>query len=212
MRCTIVWTNGSDVDCITRFYLSYTGSVPTSANLESMASSVASAWTGAADAYFGTFITLTNTICEDLSSATGASGEAGSSLAGTRAGEDLPASAAAVINYFISRRYRGGHPKGFWPMMTDADISTPQLWGSDALDDIYAGGHSIINTVIGAAWGGAGTVEQVNVSYHEGFTSVQNPVTLRWRNIPKVRVTPVVDVVTSMAAHPRIGSQRRRLG
>lgn len=212
MRCTIVWTNGADVDCVTRFYLRYAGSVPTAANLVTMAAAVATEWTSTVNALYGTFVTLTNTICEDLSSDTGASGENGSSLAGTRDGGDLPASAAAVINYLISRRYRGGHPKGFWPSMTDADISTPQLWSDDALGSITESGQLLINAVIAAAWGGAGLVQQVNVSYHEGFTSVQNPVTLRWRNIPKVRATPVVDVVTSMAARQRIGSQRRRLG
>lgn len=212
VRTTIVHTNGADVDCVTRFYMKYAGSVPSAADLVTMSAAVEATWAGGAKAYYGGFVTLTNTICEDLSSTTGASGETGSSTVGTRAGEDLPASAAAVINYEIARRYRGGHPKGFWPSMTDADISTPQQWAAGSLAALLASGQSIINAVIAAVWAGAGACEQVNVSFYEGFTSYQNPVTLRWRNVPKIRAVPVVDPVIALTARQRIGSQRRRLG
>jgi len=64
--------------------------------------------------------------------------------------------------------------------------------------------------------GGTSVSQLVNVSYYGQliaglpFTSVQNPITKRWRNVPNVRTTPIVDPVLGWTANVKVGTQRRR--
>ena len=212
IRCTLVFTIGGDTDVITRFFMSYAGSVPSGAELNTMAEAASVNWAAGSKSAFNADVVLTNCICEDLSSATGATGEYPTSLAGDRAGDLLTADQAFVYSYEIARRYRGGHPRGYWPCGSDTDLSTAQLWVGGSVTTFATQCGNIIGAIIAAAWSGSGTVLQVNVSFFEGFTSYQNPITLRWRNVPKARTSPLVDTITTKIGRERIGSQRRRLG
>lgn len=54
-------------------------------------------------------------------------------------------------------------------------------------------------------------INQVNVSYYEGFEVVTDPVTGRSRNVPQLRPGgPVVDKITGFSINPKLGSQRLR--
>ena len=54
------------------------------------------------------------------------------------------------------------------------------------------------------------TITNVNVSFFEGFTPVQNPITLRYRNVPKIRTVPLIDIISTITANPAPCFQRRR--
>ena len=111
----------------------------------------------------------------------------------------------------IARRYRGGKPRTYLPIGGAGKLQDAQTWTSAFVADIQAALNQIIADIAVTASGGCALGNLVNVSYYEGFVSSQNPITLRWRTIPKQRTAgPLVDPVTSWVAETRIGSQRRR--
>jgi len=51
--------------------------------------------------------------------------------AGTRAGDIIPASAAALMTYVILERYRGGHPRTYLLVGVQADLDDANSWSTD---------------------------------------------------------------------------------
>jgi hypothetical protein len=209
---SLKWSYGSDVDVISRFFIQYSGTAPTAGQLDTFCAAV-----GAEEAT--EFAALRHSTTEslectavDLTSETSAQGTAVLSTVGTLSGVALPADNCALVSYEINRRYRGGHPRGYWPFGSSTEINSPQLWSSGFVTTFGTNVASFFSAILGDGWSGAGTLLHVNVSRFEGFTVVTNPVTGRARNIPKVRTTPLIDTVTALVARQQIASQRRRLG
>lgn len=196
---------------LSRLYIHYTGTAPTAAQLSSYLTALAT--------NFGTNIipliqaatALTELDATDLSSAVGATATLASAQTGTRAGSSLPGQACTVVSYEIARRYRGGHPRGYWPFGADNDITSEQTWGTTFTSAVATGFQNMITSMLGAGWTGAGTLTHVNVSYFSGFTVVTNPITHRARNVPTLRVSPTVDTISAYVVRPSIGTQRRRI-
>jgi len=137
-------------------------------------------------------ITLT-----DLTSDTSPSLVGGGTHTGTRTGGTLPANAAALGNYSITRRYRGGHPRQYWPWGSATDIATPQTWSSDFITAADAAFTNIVNSPIGVAYDGFTVAQQVSVSY----VTAGAP-----------RTVPYLDGLTPLSIALEIASQRRRDG
>lgn len=201
---------GNDTNVISRFFLRYGGSAPTSAQLATFASTLNTAWSTNLKPLCQAQAALRRHDIEDLSSSTAAIGSAASLQGGTRTGTQLPGSTALVAAYQIARRYRGGHPRGYWPFGAEADLNSPQDWTAAFLTACTTGLNAYFAAAIAGGWTGAGTIDHVNVSYYNGFTVVTNPITGRARNVPKLRTTPVVDTVTNVVARNILGTQRRR--
>jgi hypothetical protein len=210
IRTALVGQQGLDADVVTRFYHSYTGTAPTDAQLVTFATTIGTAWNTDLASLHGMQYTLNQVECIDLSSATSAIGTAAVSHTGTRSGAKLPGSACMVTSYTIARRYRGGHPRGYWSMGTDAEIADQQHWTSAFVTAVDTGVTAFFAAIAAGGWTGAGTIQQVNVSYYHNFTVVTNPITGRARNVPTLRGTPLQDAVTAYVARSSIGSQRRR--
>jgi len=195
---------------LTRHFIQYTGTAPTNAQLHTFDASVITAYTaqivGLADA--DTVLTQVESI--DLSSSTSAVDITAASVAGTRAGAVLAASTCTVVSYEIGRRYRGGHPRGYWKLGTQSDLTNPRTWSAAFTNACNTDIAAYFTALEAAGWTGAGTLTQVNVSYFSGFHVVTNPITLRARNVPLVRVAPTIDTVTSVLTRSSIGNQRRR--
>jgi hypothetical protein len=96
-------------------------------------------------------------------------------------------------------------------MGVQSDLAGPQLWDAGFLSDVLDGVNGYFDDVEAGGWTGAGTLDQVNVSYYSDFDVVISPTTGRARNVPRPRGTPLVSPITTRAARARIGSQRRRL-
>jgi hypothetical protein len=201
---------GNDTNVISRFFLRYGGSAPTSAQLVTMASALNTAWGTNLKPLCQAQAALRRHDIEDLSSSTGAVGSSASLQGGTRAGVQLPGSTSLVAAYQIARRYRGGHPRGYWPFGAEADLNSPQDWTAAFLTAAQSGLQAYFTAASAAGWTGAGTIDHVNVSYYNGFTVVTNPITGRARNVPKLRTVPVIDAVTNVVARNILGTQRRR--
>ena len=202
----------NDQDAISKLHFLYTGSAPTAAQLITFCGVMNTSWNANLKGLCGDETYLVGNTATDLTSSTSAEGTAADSIQGTRGTSYLPADTAFVASYEIVRRYRGGHPRGYWPFGIDTDILDPQHWESASVTAFLAGVEAYIASAVGGGWSGAGTISQVNVSYFEGFTAVENPITHRYRNVPNVRAAVVIDEITSVIGRQRPGSQRRRLG
>ena len=213
IRYKLLWTDGAALDVSTVFYFQYGGGSPSSADCLSLATQVYNAAVSELIPNIGADWILVGCDAEDLNSASGAHATyTHSTPGGDATGQPLSAQVAVLINHVIGRRYRGGKPRSYLPGPTSAAINTPQEWSSAFQSAVTAAFGTFISDILAATAGTTLMLEHVNVSYYSGFTSVQDPTTLRWRNVAKRRVTPVVDNILSSACNLKIGTQRRRIG
>ena len=199
-----------DLDVIMNFHIGYTGGPPNLGDMNLLASSGSAAWAAhIAPAVIPNFVQQDVTTI-DLSGPATPEGFIAAALPGTRAGNTLSASPCAVINKQIARRYRGGKPKTFLWAGAETDLQTTGTWKAAFTAFVQAAWEAFIAEILGTAGLSIPLTSEVNVSMFQGFNSFQNPVTLRWRNVPKVRAVPVVDPIEGVQVMERIGSQRRR--
>jgi hypothetical protein len=193
-----------------RFFLSYTGGAPSAGDLNTLAGDVGSAW--------GTHIaprvpnteSLESVTITDLSSDTGAVGVSTTAVAGTNSGFPLIASAAALVNHQVDRRYRGGRPRTYVRAGTQTDTTSRNEWGETFIGEMLTAWEGFISEILGETGVGITLTNIVNVSWYKGNTVFTTP-TGRARNIPTLRTTPVVDPIVASSVATKIGSQRRRL-
>lgn len=209
LRADLLWSDGSDTSVRTRQFYRYSGGPPNASDAVALAADIYSPASAMA-ALWSTNTDLTGVEVTDLSSPAGGQGLHAQSTAGTRVGSDLAGGTALVVGYVIQRRYRGGKPRSYFPWFTSADLTSRQQWNSTDLGIVDSDLATYFAAVIGLTEGTTTITDHVNVSYYDGFTVVTNPTTGRARNVPKLRTTPVVDVIQSFAARPTPGSQRRR--
>lgn len=195
---------------LTRFFIQYTGTAPTNADLAAFDTAIDTSFNTNVKPLMDADTALSQIESVDLSSSSGAVDIKTVNRVGTRAGTAMPAQICAVQSYGIGRRYRGGHPRGYWPLGTITDISLDTIWGATAVTAFDNGLDALFTSIFAAGWTGAGTLTHVNVSYYSGFTVVTNPITGRARNVPTLRVAPVVDAVVSTTIRSSFGTQRRR--
>lgn len=209
LRVDLIWATSGDTDLDSRQFFRYSGGPPSATDATSFAFSIYSAM-AAENAQWGADVDLTNVIVTDLSAATGARGEESSSTAGGKTPGALSAATALLINYHISRRYRGGKPRNYLPWLVETDLSNRRSWNPAAVSAAEGALSTYFAAVIGLTSGSTTITDHVNVSYYDGFTVVTSPTTGRSRNVPKLRTTPLIDTVTGFAGSLRPGSQRRR--
>jgi hypothetical protein len=211
LRVALQFAYGVKTDVITRFFLQYTGSAPTDAQLNTYAGSINGEYSADLAGQCGAQCTLSSIEIIDLTSPTSAIGTDSTIVAGTRAGTELSANDCAIGSYQINRRYRGGHPRGYWPFGVEGDLGDPQHWNPSFVTEFTGALRAFFAAILGDAPAGMGMVSHVNVSYFAGFTVVTSPITGRARNVPTLRGAPVVDQVLSIEGRELVGTQRRRI-
>lgn len=155
-------------------------------------------------------LTIIGCDATDLSSGSAPHGTYSESSSGGGTGQS-PAQTAALISWLINRRYRGGKPRTYLPGPVAQDYATPGTWDAGVLAAVLATANALRTAVPATSFPNIGNVHLVNVSYYSGFHSVQNPVTLRWKNIPTLRVIPTVDIIVGNLQPATIATQRRRV-
>lgn len=211
IRTAFSGTDNANAVWLSRFYQHYSGTPPTNTQLATFDASMITNWNADMKSLQSAGFTLTQVASEDLTSASGAVDVTATSQAGTRAGSMVTGGACVVVSYEIARRYRGGHPRGYWPFGSDSDIANAGTWSTALVSACNTGVAAFFTANAAAGWTGAGTITHVNVSYYSGFHVVTNPITGRARNVPLLRVSPTIDTVTSITTRSSIGSQRRRI-
>lgn len=211
VKCALIFTDGINVDIVTRFYIQYSGTAPSSAELNAFAANIRGAFQDHLLDQLSDQFALIRVECIDLSTTSSAEGSDVGTFTGTATDPPNAADVAVISSYEIARRYRGGHPRGYWPLGTSGQLATPQTWDSAFIANLHTVMSDFFTQVRASTWAAAGSLTHVNVSYFAGFTVVTDPVTGRARNVPTVRATPVVDAITSRIERIRVGTQRRRL-
>lgn len=204
------FTIGDDTHALSRIYLQFPND-PGTPDLQSLANAAGATFgtAGLQNEMAGT-VTVTSFVATSLVNPTLPQGINGVSLAGTEVrGGNLPAETCAVIAYSVARRYRGGHPRGYWPFGQAPDMQSPQLWSTTFRDALQTAFRTWINDICGTTYV-AGAPIHVNVSYYSGSTWHQKP-NGNWIRIATRRGAPLIEPVVSQNVRLRIGSQRRRM-
>jgi hypothetical protein len=211
IRQLLEWDVGTDANAITVLHHRYAGTPPTSGQMNTFCASfdalAAAEWPLYLDAdskYLG------NTAV-DLTSPTAAAGADVTSVTGTRAGGTLGAGTAVLVDYAISRRYRGGKPRSYLPWGTGADLVTRNTWAGASVTDFHTGWGAIQNAITAAYPIGAATfVSFCVVSYYGPPNRTVTGSTGRVRTLSTVRAVPIVDDWDSYRVSNKVSSQRRR--
>lgn len=203
-------TLGGDLDVLNGFYMTYTGTPPSNAQLVALGAVQATEWGTEFAPLTDNDTELTSVEITDLSSSTSAQGTADVGVTGTRTGSYLPASTCVLLNFTVARRYRGGKPKVFLPVGVQADLNTAQSWENTFVASCVTAWNAVIAATIAAPWTGGVIVGQSNVSYYSGSTVELYGTPQRARNIPTYRPAPLVNAISGVSGSVVISTQRRR--
>lgn len=184
-------------------YARWAGSSVSSADLATAAGAVGGAWTDALSQLAGAHVSLTEVTLTDLTRLDAAVGSASMSRAGTRVGSQLPNQVAMVSSYKINVRYRGGHPRTYWPFGVAGDITNGRTWTGPFLTLAQGAVVDYIGNINSIAVG-TGNLIFCAVSFYSG----KDPVT----GLPQLRDIPVNYTINTAAVHPRVDTMRSRLG
>lgn len=210
LRIQYKFSIGEDLGALCRTFYQYTGGGATAVELNALAAAIATS----ANTYLIPLMRSDRTLIAieivDLTNPTAPVGEAIVSHPGTRVGGTLPASAAVLESSQILRRYRGGHPRVYWPFGTADDQTDAQTWSTGFVAACLTALNAHQADWFGSAPVDLGSVNRVNVSYYQGFTPHVG-VTGRYRNVSNPRATPIVDAVVAEIVRQGIAQVRRRL-
>lgn len=209
LRCALKYALAGNLDILNIFHCAYTGSAPTDAELITLAGVVAGNWAAHLGTQLVEDLTLTGVSLTDLTSPTSAAVDVPFGVTGGMSGEGVPNGSAAVVSRHIARRYRGGHSRVYIPGAPIGELLTEMKWQTAWLTNVQDDWALLEGSIPGNLWSGATSGTPCSVSYYEGFTPHLYP-SGRYRNVPNLRGTPLVDPVTLYQANPKCASQRRR--
>lgn len=211
IRTALKFSWGSGETGGTRFYIGYSSSPPTAANLNTYVGEVASLVNSDLAPLISEGISLIEVTAADLESTSGAEATNTVSDPGTRAGAALPMNVCAVVDYIIGRHYRGGKPRGYWPFGIASDMASDQTWDGTLISAVNSAFGTWMAAILAYSGDSITKTNHLNVGYYQG---VNTPTTLpsgRVKQSSKLLTTPNVDQVTTHQMRTIIGSQRRRL-
>lgn len=181
-------------------HLRYGGTAPTGAQLDVLASELAGLWSTNLASLCPIENVLTEVQITDLTSPTSASGLALQSVPGTRAGNTFTAQVAMVASWPVQLRFRGGHFRTYFPFGVVADRSTVITWLPVFTTEAATALNNFQAAISGIALAG-GPLNMVGVSYFTNVPIAGTP-----------RVPPLPLPFGRAIVHPRLDTQRRRLG
>lgn len=187
---------------VSLFFWHYLGSQPDSAALSTLCQGFVNLW-GAhlADAFPAT-VQVNNAEAWDLATRTGATASGGVAIPGTRVGSPLPTSVAAVIGWKVAYRWRGGHPRSYFPAGVQNDVLNGHLWTDAAVANYQTGANDFLTGVNALTMGGAG-----------GYLTCVRYVTTPSPGAPPEYLNPPLDLrINNAIVDKRLDTQRRRLG
>lgn len=210
IRLDFTYSIGEDNAAKCRFFVRYAGTAPATSDLAAFLASISALYTTHLQGESTDAVILTQIDATDLTSSTAAAASLGTAIVGSNAETAVPASACTLISHEISRRYRGGHPRVYWPFGGVQSMHDGQSWTTGYVGATSTNIDAFMTGIKLLTWTGATIADIVNVSFFEGFHTFTGP-TGRVRNIPTVRVAPIVDIVTGFVVRQGIASIRKRL-
>lgn len=189
-----VMTVGADTNAHCHIFWGYTGAA-TLAQLNALANALFNPITTNLRTMFSPSVTFSRVDVIDMANPAAPVGSATIGSAGNRAGGTLTGETAALINLKVARRYKGGHPRIYWPAGVATDLSTPQAW-SGAFSGTFQTAWTTYLASITGATGGPSLTTQKNVSFYTAHAP---------------RATPLVEDIVAWSVNPKPASQRRRM-
>lgn len=205
------FTVGNDQNVTTKLHFRYTSAAPTTAAMTAFATAVRTDFTTNVKPYLQSQLSLNQVTALDLANPTTPPGVDTTAVPGSRNSGVLPAGTALVAGYPIARRYRGGHPRGYWPLMGASDLADSGHWNGTTLTGVTTAITNHINAVKGLTAGGLALGNQCSVSYYSGGRWVAGTGSGKPKWLPTLRTPPSVDDVIQVRVNNKPGSQRRRL-
>lgn len=198
VKVEFVGTNGS-YNWANVLHASWSGASPSVAALTSFATALGALWGTDMKSLYNPAVELESVIITDLTSDTGNQGTANPNIVGTSAGGPTPANAAILVNYPSSIRYRGGHPRTYWPGPSVSELNNEISWTAGLVTAVGTFMTALQNDLSTLTSGGTNLAGQCAVSY----VTDKAP-----------RVTPLVMAISNGAftVEARCASQRRRIG
>lgn len=186
-------------------HFAFSGTSPTTAFLTTLAGVIASEWSTHMAPEQVSNCELTEVSLIDLTSPTAAGVDVGAGVIGTRGDDEIPANVAYLVNYPISRRYRGGHPRNYLIVGGNADFLDAAHWSDAFTAEVATHWAAFLDAIVGYSASGTTLNALVNVSY---IDKNLNPTP------PYYRTTPIVDTITvaDLVGEQQMASQRRRIG
>lgn len=178
-------------------HLQYAGQAPSVADLNSVGTSVISAWTTNIAPLCNVNVNLTGVDLADLTNPGTSTTSVTQNVPGTRAGTGLVTSAACVSSWQINIRYRGGHPRTYWPTGVDTDLQANKRLWTTTFVTAMTNGVSAFRTALNA----------ITVS---GTTYKMVAVSLVFNGAPRAVGVPYT--INNVVIHGRVDTQRHRLG
>jgi hypothetical protein len=203
---------GEDLVAKCRRFLQYTGTAPSHTDCVAIANAAAAAFAAHLPRDFRSDVELVQIHVVDLTTPTSGTGDGTfASIPGTGAATSrIPASSAMVESGEIARRYRGGHPRVYWPMGFVEALADSQTWTNAFVTQVQGDLDAFNLALKSITWTGATIANIVSVSFYNGFR-VFTGSTGRARNISIPRVTPLIDAIGSTIARHGVGQIRKRL-
>lgn len=189
----------------------YTGTAPLSNSEASTVATDAHAnWTSSLRTRQATFVQLKKISITDLTSSTAGYGEWIGSDAGTGDSTASAASLCVLVRKIILRRYRGSHPRIYYPTPGQTNMADDDNWTTVYTGALLTSWQAFDTAMAGISVGGKTNFVPINISYYQGYTNYTRP-SGRQDNKPTLRPTPLVDNVTGYAVMTKIATQRKRL-
>jgi hypothetical protein len=210
IRLDITGTLGTNTRVKDHLFFQYGGTGPTATDLTTWLNTVSTAWNSNMSGTQNSSYTANTWMATDLNLPTGQQVILNSNRPGTVGTAPMDASAACVVKFKLTRRYRGGHPRFYLSGMTQANIVNGTQWLGTYASLVATSFAAFIAAVKTTPPTSIGTLLHVNVSYYAGFTNKTFP-SGRVHPVPTPRATPLVDAVQSYSTNPVIASQRRRV-
>jgi hypothetical protein len=195
VRHVLEGTNGSR-NWANVFHVQYTGDLPSVPSLNGMAGEINTALSSGLAAYMHEDTTIVQSVSTDLSSDTGNQVVSSILVPGTLDAAPLPSSAAFLVNYNSSFRYRGGHPRSYYILGDTASLLNSQTWTAAFFDNVAGAVDAISLAFAAGSIDGTNYIGQCAVSYYKDKV---------------LRVAPLVMPIAAAFPSNLVATQRRRM-
>lgn len=184
------------------FHVHYAGSAPTATTLTTFVNSFVTTYVTNLGSLIASAVTITLAKATDLTSDTGIFVEVPQATAGTHTpAAALTSNVALVVSWAINKRYRGGHPRTYLTGQDGALTSNSRTWTAAFQTTAQTQGNAFLTAVNAMTAGSFGPYTLGSVNY---WVYGAHP--------PQLRGSGVFYPFQSATVHPRVDTQRRRLG
>lgn len=190
------WTLGVSTNNMNVLHYRYSGARPSSADLTSLCGIISTGYGASQQALFHLGSVLHTIQAVDIQGTDGQQGITQVDKAGTKAGTPSPASASFMMGLKINQRYRGGHPRLYFPGGITIDQADTQHWTTAFTSAALTALGTWLQGISGQTVGGTQIGNQCVVSRFRHLVPLDPPV--------------VYDVI-SRTSLQRIAQQRKRL-